>query len=355
MPDVTEESSETNSRLDAARPVSISAAASTAESIAPPAEVQRADWIARNSGNLIQSVMTVLLVVGVLVLCIGSPTFRSGSNLLNILTASSVTGILAVGMLTTIITGGFDLSVGAVGAASGCIAAAISIQQGIPTAIVVALIFSLVVGMTSGLLIGVVDINPFVTTLAVGSVVSGVLYILTDAVPVDGAPVGWLNLGFAKVLGIPMPVVLWVLTTAAVWWLLRRTRFGVYVYSTGSSATATVRAGISTSWILVVVYGICGFCAGLAGVLSVGLSRTGVPTSGATWALTSIAAVVLGGTALRGGAGLVRSAVVGTLLLGVMTNAFTIFGLSPFLVPAVTGAVILLAVGFDSLARKKAS
>lgn len=318
----------------------------------------RGGWKSRlawNPENLIQYLMVVVLIVATVVLCATSPAFRSTSNLLNVLSSSAVIGIVALGMLLTIITAGFDLSVGAVGAASGCIAGAMSIGNGLATAIVVALGVSLLVGMASGFLIGVVGINPFITTFSVGSVVTGALFIATDAIPIYGLPEAWINLGFAKVLGIPMPVVIWLIAMVSIWWILRRTRFGLYVYAVGSSPVAVARAGISVKWMLVAVYGICGLCAGLGGVLSVGLSRTGTPSAGATWALTAIAAVVLGGTSLRGGAGFVRSAIVGTLLLGVMTNAFTIFGLSPYFVPAVTGAVILLAVGFESYTRKQAA
>jgi ribose/xylose/arabinose/galactoside ABC-type transport system permease subunit len=297
--------------------------------------------------NAFQYTMAGLLVASVVVMSVVSPDFRNTDNLINILQQNSIIGVVACGMTLMIIAGGFDLSVGSVAAASGVLAATQSLQHGIAFALTAGLLLGLVVGVINGLLIAKAKINPFVATLGMSAVVQGLLFVRTDAKPVFGLPDVWVSIGLYRLGFMPSTVLVFIGVALLCWALLKYTLLGKLIYAVGSNLEGTRRSGVSVDRVVISAFAIGGLLAALGGLMLVTQSATGQPSAGGTWALLAIAAVVVGGTPLTGGGGGIGQTVVGTLLLGVMSNILNIASVSPYWQPAATGFLVLAAVGAE--------
>lgn len=304
---------------------------------------------------IVQRVMLLLLLTAVVVLLIANPFFRQPENLLNVVQQASMVGIVACGMQFMIISGGFDLSVGATAAAGGCIAAAVSIQFGIGPGIVAGALLGLTVGSINGILISKIDINPFVATFGMQAVVLGVMFALTKARPIAQLPAEWRQLGFFNISGLTFSSMVFIFVILASYLILRYTKFGQHVYAVGSNKTAAQRSGVKVDTVVIVTYALGGLGAAIAGMLLTSISGIGSPQAGTTWALLSIAAVVIGGTPLTGGVGGVSSAVIGIFALTILNNAMTLYSLEAFWQPAVMGAAVLITVGYESRQRQRRS
>jgi ribose/xylose/arabinose/galactoside ABC-type transport system permease subunit len=297
----------------------------------------------------IQGVFYLVLVV----LLLTSESFRTTDNLLNVLQQSSITGVLACGMLVMIIAGGFDLSVGAIGTGASLSAASLMTHgHPIGVALLVGILVGLACGLFNGMLIAKLAINPFVATLGSATLITGIVLTQTGGKSIAGLPLSFSDFGLGRSLGVPNPAWVFLGVAIVTWLLLRGSRIGHYVYAVGSSREPARLAGVPVDRVMISAFVFGGLCAGIAGLLLLSQTNVGQPTGTENWALSAIAAVVVGGTPLRGGVGGIYSAILGTLLLGVVSNALNLYGVSPFWQPAVTGAVILLAVGFDSVQRK---
>jgi ribose/xylose/arabinose/galactoside ABC-type transport system permease subunit len=295
----------------------------------------------------------VVFFLLVLFLLIGSPSFRQPANLWNILQQNSIIGVIACGMLVMMVAGGFDLSVGSIGAASSMTAAFVFVQGSIALGVVSALLVGLAVGILNGVLIAKARINPFVATLGTQVLVQGLVFIASNAAPIYNLPPEFTFVGLGHVGPVPIASLIFATVTILTWLMMRFTRFGHYVYSVGGNKEASRLAGVPVDAVLIGAFAFGGLCAAIGGLILVGQTGIGSPSAGATWPLAAIAAVVVGGTPLSGGVGTVQGAVVGTLLLGVMANGLNLFGVSPYWQPAITGLVILAAVGIDTYHRFK--
>jgi len=307
----------------------------------------------RNPAAMVQRVMLLLLLISIIGLSIANPTFRSTANLLNIVQQASMVGIVACGMQLMIISGGFDLSVGATAAASGCLAAAISLAAGVPMGIVGALCLGLWIGAINGTLIAKVGINPFVATFGMQAVVTGTLYAMTEARPIAPLPREWRELGFFNIGGLTFSSMMFIAVVIILTLVLKFTRYGQHVYAVGSNKTGASRAGVKVDRVIIATYAIGGAAAALAGVLLTSIAGVGSPQAGTTWALLSIAAVVIGGTPLTGGVGGISSAVIGIFALTVLSNAMILYSISAFWQPTFMGAGVLLVVGYESIRRRQ--
>ncbi|MFV0427173.1 MAG: ABC transporter permease [Beutenbergiaceae bacterium] len=325
--------------------------AATGSPVERPSRIARLAQSARRraSGLALSGIFLALVIT----LWVTTPAFGRWANIANILQQNSIIGIVACGMMLMIIVGGFDLSVGAVGAMSSVVAATFIVDISTPVGIVAALIASLVVGVVNGLCIAILGMSPFVATLGTQSVVLGLLFVATQAAPVYGVPETFTQLGLGRIGPIPNAFLFFVLVVVLVWAVLRFTRFGHYIYAAGGNPEAARLAGINVSAVVLATYAIGALLAGVAGVLLLGQTGIGQPASAAAWPLSAIAAVVVGGVPLSGGLGRVGQAVLGTFLLGVVANGLNLNGVSSYWQPAVTGLVILVAVGIDSYQRRR--
>jgi ribose/xylose/arabinose/galactoside ABC-type transport system permease subunit len=296
------------------------------------------------------------LIVVVIILLVASPSFRASSNLTNILQQNSLIGIVACGMFVMMVSGGFDLSVGAVGATVSVAAAQVSAHAALPVAIIAGLALGAVVGLLNGILIARGRINPFMTTFAMASLVTGVLFVATSASPVTGNAgfLSTLSL-FGKVAGIPDAFVLYLVVAAVTWFLMRRTKWGHYVYSLGGNREASFLSGVPVVGAQMMAFCFGGLMAAVGGLLLLGESGIGQPSSATDWPLTAIAVCVIGGVALSGGEGRVQDTIAAALLLGVIYDGLNLLNVSPYVQPAVTGGVILIAVAADQYTRRRSA
>ncbi|MGW3151584.1 ABC transporter permease [Streptomyces sp. NPDC001177] len=285
------------------------------------------------------------------VLMVVSPTFRSTVNLENILEQNAIIGIVACGMAVMMISGGFDLSVGTVGAAASVVGAVVSSNHGTVLTVAAGLLVGITVGIANGILIAKVRINAFVATFAMASIVSGLLFVATGAESKQGVTPLLESAANSRVAGIPVIFAVFMCCLLAVWFLLTRTKYGHYIYSVGGNAEASHLSGVPVQRVQIFAFAVGGLLAGGAGLLLLGQTDVGQPSAAADWPLEAIAICVVGGIALTGGVGRIEDVLAATLLLGVISNGLNQLNVSPFWKPAVTGLVILMAVVIDRYSR----
>lgn len=319
---------------------------------------RRTPALRAKAASLLQRQGAVVALVAVCVFgTIRYAPFATSENLLNVLRQNSMLGMVALGMTLVVLTGGIDLSVGAVLAVAGIVAASLS-DQGTAVAVGGGLAAGALLGTINGLLITRARIQPFIVTLAMMIAARGVALGVTgeNSVRVDRAAQGFLWLGRGRVLGIPVPVVLAALAFLAGWVMLRYTRFGRYIYAAGDHQDAARLLGLKIDRVLIATYALSGLLAGLAGVVLAARLGAGQPVAGTGWELDAIAAVVVGGTLLSGGQGGVGSTVVGVLLLGVIFNLFNLEGtITPWWQGVLRGVFLLGVVVVQSRLQKRAA
>jgi ribose/xylose/arabinose/galactoside ABC-type transport system permease subunit len=298
--------------------------------------------------------IVVVFAAIVVTMMIASPQFRTQGNFLNLLRQNAIIGILACAMTFAIILGGLDLSVGANAAMSSVVAARLMIDFNIPLGIAGALLTGLLIGIVNGLLIAYVGVNPFVSTLGTMTVVRGLVYVWTNATPLFGVKFTFTRLGLGSSFGVPNPFWIFLIVAVVLYILLSQTRFGHYIYAIGGNALAAREMGINVKRTKLLVYALIGVCAAISGIILVGQTATGQPAGALNYELTAIAAVIVGGATLSGGYGNLLSTIVGVYLLGIVSNALNLFGVSPFWQPVATGTILVIAVAVDSAAARSA-
>lgn len=295
----------------------------------------------------------IALLVLFVTLSIASSSFLTVTNLFNILKQNSVYGILAVGMTFVIVTGGIDLSVGAIVAMAACFAASLA-QDGTSTPILVAILVGLLIGVAcgafSGFFIAFANIPAFIATLATCTMARGIVYVFTDGRPVTGVSDAYKYIGRASWGVVPVAVVLYVVFLLVGTFLLKYTKYGRHVFAIGGNKQAATVSGINVKRVEFLVYVISGFCAAFAGLLLSSRIQTGQPAGGNGYELDAITAAVIGGASLSGGKGSVFGSFIGILVVGILTNGLDLLNVSSYYQQIIKGAIILLAVLAD---RKK--
>jgi ribose transport system permease protein len=292
---------------------------------------------------------SLLVALALLVAYIGSQTqtFFLTANLLNIGAAVALLGIVSLPQTVTIISGGLDVSIGAiVGLAS--VACAKAAGSGITQAVIIATAVGAAAGLFNGLVIRYGRVNPIITTLATFTGFQGVTFIVTDAKAIGVTDKTLLTLGSGKFLGVPNPLVVLIVAAAVFWFALRYTAAGRRVYAIGGNELAARVAGIRLSRYTLGVYTLAGLMGGIAGVLLTARTGAGLANSGAPdLSLQSITAVLLGGAALTGGRGSVVGTMLAVLLLGVLQNGLTLLDVAQFYQLVAQGALLILAVAIQ--------
>jgi ribose/xylose/arabinose/galactoside ABC-type transport system permease subunit len=285
----------------------------------------------------------------VMVLGIISPPFFNPSNIINILRQTSVNGIIAIGMTLIIITGGIDLSVGSLLALSAVIATSFAHPGDWPLVVPVflGLLVGLGGGLVNGLLVAKKRMAPFIVTLGMMTAARGLALVYTNGRPVINLSDGYNNIGGGYIAGLPVPVLVFTGIVALGAFVLHYTRFGRYIFAVGGNELAAKVSGIDTDKIKISVYAITGALAGLAGVVLSSRVMSGSASTGQGYELDAIAAVVIGGTSLKGGVGTIAGTVVGALIIGVMNNGLDLMNVSSYWQQIVKGLIIVLAVMLD--------
>jgi ribose transport system permease protein len=294
--------------------------------------------------------------IALLVLCAVisflSPFFFTWQNIFNVLRQFSVIAILAVGQSLIIITGGIDLSVGALLGLMGVMAALLA-GMGLPASLVFlfTIMFGCLAGLFSGLLITKVRINPFIVTLGVMSIARGIALLLTGGMPISiESSITWLGGGHIGI--VPVPVIFMFLVAIGGYIFTTRTLPGRNIYAIGNNERAARLSGIHTDKMKILVYMIMGALCGLSGMITSGTLNTAEPTAGTGYELDVIAAVVIGGASLSGGRGSIIGVVMGAAIMGVLRNGFVLLQVSAYWQVVTIGLVIIGAVALDSIKNR---
>jgi ribose/xylose/arabinose/galactoside ABC-type transport system permease subunit len=301
---------------------------------------------ARRFGIVVVFLALIVILVGTL------PQFRTAANISNVLQQNAVIGIIACAMTFAIISGGFDLSVGAGAALASVVGARLMIEAGIPFGIAGALAAGLLLGLLNGTLIAYAGVNPFVATLGTATIVRGLIYVSTNATPFFGVPMGFTVVGLGRTG--PLPNATWIFLVVAIVlaFTLHQTKFGHYVYAIGGNIVAAAEMGIDVRRVKLAVYALVGICAAIGGIILTGQTASGQPQAALNYELAAITAVIVGGASLGGGRGGMAGTIVGVFLLGLVSNALNLYGVSAFWQPVATGTILVLAVGVDSYSRR---
>jgi len=273
---------------------------------------------------------------------------------------STINAIMGVGMTAVIISGGVDLSVGSLMAVAGMTGAwAMQKMSGdtlTPNAMWVGTFVGIATGTLCGLLNGVLitqlNLAPFIVTLGTMSIFRGVSYVMNDGIPYNVPE--YTYLGSGMIFGMPVSIVIAFLIVVATFLTLRYTPLGRYTYAIGSNREAAFHAGINVRKNLTWIYTLTGLLVGVAGMIGTSRTVSAQPTAGMGLELDIIAAVVIGGASLNGGRGTVLGTIIGTLLISFLRNGCTLEGISTNTQFIVIGAIIIVAVAVDQLARGKA-
>ena len=291
-----------------------------------------------------------------------APGFFSFYNFVNICVYTTEVLIIALGQTLVIISGGFDMSVGAGLALSGVVAAIamrvfyISLQNaGLSIAIgmIIGIMLATGIGVLNGVLIAKLRINPFIVTLGTMGVARGLTYVLTAGASVCDLPPGLEQIGVGKLFMIPIPVVVAICMTILFIFMLSQTRLGRYTYAIGGDREASKRAGVPVDKYIIILYAICGLCAGVSGMLVLGRFVTASPMAGLTDNLDSITAVILGGAVLGGGRGSIFGSVVGAFIIGILLVGLIVIGVMPYWQMVSVGVILIMAVSIDQLRHRR--
>ena len=299
----------------------------------------------------------VLIFICIMMTFLRPMSFPTPRNIFNILRQSSLVAILAVGMGLVIITGGIDLSVGSVIAFTACMSMYINRAFNVPAFVVLILCLGggLCVGIINGLLISKMGIPPFIATLGMLSIGNGAALVLSNGNPIRYDPT-WVSVfggGYIKLFPVSVIVMAVILFCGYVF--ANYTQMGRNIYAVGNSQQAARLSGIIVDKVIITVYGITGFLAGICGLILIGQMNSGDPSYGKGYELDVIAAAVIGGISMSGGEGNILGVLLGALLMGVLKNMFIQLAVSGYWQTIVLGLVIVGAVAIDCVRKKRAS
>jgi len=292
------------------------------------------------------------LVIGFLIICLAlaltTNRFLTVGNILNVIRQVSISGLLSTGLTFVILAGGIDLSVASLMAFAGCMAATV---QG--TSLLAGVLFPLLVGTAVGLVNGVmvnkIKAQPFIMTLGIGTVMRGWTYVYTNGEAIYNMRPAFRVIGGGEVGGIPVPVIIFAVVILLAYVVLNRTLIGRYIYAVGDNAEAARLCGIKVQRVNLFVYLVSGFLAGLAAIVLTSRLNAAEPIAGLGWELDAVAAVIIGGTSLRGGKGGIWGTVLGLLIIGVVSNGLNLLNVSTYYQSVVKGFIIVFAVIADKV------
>ncbi|MBO0356043.1 ABC transporter permease [Muricauda ruestringensis] len=303
-------------------------------------------------------VLPFFLVIAIIIFSSFSSKFLTLENMTNVARQSVYLTLVSLGQMMVLITGGFDLSVGTSIALTSVISstAMVALASAFPdmvwliiiVGILCSIITALVIGALNGVGVSRFGVSPFIMTLGVQSIGAGFALFITGGVPVSGLIPEFGNIfGFGKLLGIPIPVLLAILSIIGMWILMNRTRIGNYIYAVGGNIKAANLSGIDTKRILLFTYIMCALLASLAGFLLTARVESGETNLGANIALESIAACVIAGVSLRGGIGKVENVVLGAFFIIMVQNGMNLLQVGSYVQMISLGALLILAIIFD--------
>ena len=298
--------------------------------------------------------------------------------MINILRQTAVIGVITIGMSFVLITGGIDLSVGSVMAVAGVASAfmaapggpamakaGFSKGEGVTEAIMqastmplfipvlIALAVGVVFGLINGILIAKGEVAPFIVTMGMMTIARGFVLIISEGAPLPYLTEEFKEIGRGSIGGVPYLAIILLVVVLIAHFLLKSTCFGRHIYFIGGNEVAAHVSGIGVAKVKILVYMICGMCAGLSGMLLASRTAVGSPQAGVSYELDAIASCVIGGISLTGGVGNVFGSVVGVLFIAVMGNGMDMLGITSYYQQIAKGTIIILAVLYDAKSQKR--
>lgn len=292
------------------------------------------------------------LILLVTIVSIIKPQFIGWANIRNVLRLASINGLLAVGMTFVVLTGGIDLSVGAVMGCAGMYSAYFAQESmNLPwiVAVLVGVAVGVVVGLFNGICVSYLKVPAFVGTLGSMSIAKGFTFLLSGAKPIPGLSDSFKFIGSGSVGPIPVPIIIMAVVLLICFILLYKMRYGRYVFAVGGNLNAAHISGIDTKKIICSVYVISGILAALAGVITTARVTSGVTSTGDGYETNAIAMVVIGGTSLAGGRGRLWGTIIGILLMQCLSTGLDMLGVNAYYQLIVKGFVVIGAVMLDGL------
>ena len=323
-------------------------------SLAQPAQGKQTEARLRRVFDVQQWGIVFVLIALVIIISIAAPVFLSPRNIRNVLQQVSTLGILSMGVTVLMISGGIDLSVGSA-ISTVAVVAGTMLKAGIPAeyAVLAGLALGCAIGTLNGVLAAFTRAHPFILTLGTMTILQGVAIIITQGYPINdlGARFGYI--GGAMIGPVPLIVILFFLVMIVCGLLLRYLRIGRIAYAIGGNEYTSYLAGIPVKRYKILFYVICGFFAGMAGLVLASRISSALPTLGTGFEMNSIGAAVIGGIPLTGGRGNVLGTLTGVLLLGIIGNGLNLLHVDASWQYVVTGTVIIIAVIIHEQRLKK--
>ena len=310
-------------------------------------------WVNRLLQNE-QAGLLLALILLCVVLSFLSPVFFTALNIKNVLRDAALVAIAGIGMVMVILLGEIDLSVGSVQAVAGIVAVVVlNSFSSVSVALAATLFAGACIGLINGLLITRAQINSLIATLGMMAILRGGAMVSTQAVSIQGAVDSFIEIGTGHLGPLPIPVLIAFLLLVLFFYVLHYTTFGRYVYAVGGNPQAARLSGLPVERIRIAVFVIAGLLAALSAFILASRLNSGQPNAGLGFELQVIAAVILGGISLTGGVGTLAGALIGILILTVLSNGLVLLNVSSFYHDIARGIVIILAVYLDT--RRKQS
>ncbi|MFA6264157.1 MAG: ABC transporter permease [Pseudolabrys sp.] len=293
--------------------------------------------------------LPIIVVLMVMAFSVSSPVFMSLPNIRNIGVSAAALAAVSFGQTFAILTAGLDLSVGAIVALVSIVGALVMREHGVAAGLAASLAVGAAVGLVNGLVISRFKVFPFIATLAMMSIVSGLALSVSGGVAVTGVPESFSSLAYARTFGVPIPVVIAVAALAGCIVVLRYTKLGRRIYAVGGNEEAARLSGISIGTVKIAAYVLSGLCASVGSLILTSRVASGQPSLGATLPLESVAAVVLGGVSLFGGRGSVVGVAFGVLFISILSNGLNLLNVPSYTQMMIIGGALILAVSLDQI------
>jgi ribose/xylose/arabinose/galactoside ABC-type transport system permease subunit len=297
--------------------------------------------------------LITVIILMIVIFTLMNENFTSGLNFRNILRQSAILGIAACGQTMVILSGGFDLSVGMVIGFVSITSAMVMSEYGFWPGLLSAMLIGAATGATNGWMVAKAGLPPFIATLAMFSAARGMALIISGGLPVTDLPSGFSWLGAGQIYTIPVPAVIAAVVFVLCAYVLKKTRFGRYVYAIGGNEEAARASGIPVSRVKLAVWSFHGFLVGLAACVLTSRAVSGHATLGEGMELETIAATVIGGTALGRGRGGIFNTFLGVVAMGILTNGLNLINVSTYYQMVVMGVIIAGAVYIDQANNKQ--
>lgn len=304
--------------------------------------------------NILNYLPYIILLIVIVIMGATIPYFLTSRNILNVLRQASSLAVMAMGITIVLIAGGMDISIPAVMALSGIFGAMYMANGG---STIVGMLIMLVVGMllgsVNGIAVAYLKMVPFVVTLSMQAIVTGASVWLTRNVSISGLPMNYINIFTGKIFGIPNPIIFVALGAVLLWLIMKRSVPGRWLYSTGINIRTSNVSGVPGKRVVFSSYLVSGLMAGFAAILITARLESASPTMGEEGVVLNVmGAAVVGGASIYGGAGSPFGAVIGAIIITLITNGMNMMHISYHNTLIVKGFVIIFFVAFDALKRK---